>query len=323
MVNVCVIGAAGGIGQPLSLLLALNLPDKCTLSLYDVAGAAGVAADISHIDRNIDIRSANGKLPPIQADPEMKKIAAGVDLFVVVAGVPRKPGMSRDDLFNVNAGIVMDVVKTCASVSPKACFAIVTNPVNSTVPIAATVLKSLGCYDKNKLFGVSTLDIVRATRFINSERAPLSVSSVPVVGGHSDVTIVPLFSQLSVGKPIAAARIDELSKRVQDAGTEVVKAKAGKGSATLSMAAAGARFALWIVDGLMGKSNPVVYSYVDTDGTQDTAFLAIPVVLGRNGIEQRLGLGQISAYEEGLLKVAKKAVSTNIAKGESFAKSKL
>lgn len=323
MVNVCVVGAAGGIGQPLSLLLALGLPNKCTLSLYDVAGAAGVAADISHIDRNITIRWANGKLPPIQADPELSKIAQGVDLFVVVAGVPRKPGMSRDDLFNVNAGIVLDVVKTCATVSPKACFAIVTNPVNSTVPIAARVLQSLGCYDKNKLFGVSTLDIVRATRFINDERAPLGVDSVPVVGGHSDVTIVPLFSQLSVGKTISPGRLAELTKRVQDAGTEVVKAKAGKGSATLSMAAAGSRFALWIVDALMGNSNPLVYSYVDTDGTQDTQFLAIPVVLGRKGIEQRLGFGQVTPYETELLKVAKNAVSGNISKGEAFAKSKL
>jgi malate dehydrogenase len=323
MVNVCVIGAAGGIGQPLSLLLALGLPNKTTLSLYDVAGAAGVAADISHIDRDITIKWANGKLPTVPADPEMKKIAQGVDLFVVVAGVPRKPGMSRDDLFNVNAGIVFDVVKTCASVSPKACFAIVTNPVNSTVPIAASVLKSLGCYDKNKLFGVSTLDIVRATRFINDERSPLNVATVPVVGGHSDVTIVPLFSQLSVGKEISAGRLTELTKRVQDAGTEVVQAKAGKGSATLSMAAAGARFALWIVDGLLGLSNPLVYSYVDTDGSQDTKFLAIPVVLGRNGIQQRLGLGKITATEEGLLTIAKKAVTTNISKGEAFAKSKL
>lgn len=323
MVNVCVVGAAGGIGQPLSLLLALNLPYGSTLSLYDVAGAAGVAADISHIDRSINIRWANGKLPSVPSDPEMKKIAEGVDVFVVVAGVPRKPGMSRDDLFNVNAGIVFDVVKTCAEVSPKAIFAIVTNPVNATVPIAAEVMKKLGIYDKNKLFGVSTLDVLRATRFINSERAPVSVESVPVVGGHSDVTIVPLFSQLNAATKITDERIAQLTTRVQDAGTEVVKAKAGKGSATLSMAAAGARFALWIVAGLTGTANPVVYSYVDTDGTQDVPFLAIPVVLGKKGIEQRLPIGKTSPKEEELIKIAKKTVAQNIATGQKFAKAKL
>eukprot|EP00331_Platyophrya_macrostoma_P022933 CAMPEP_0176440402 /NCGR_PEP_ID=MMETSP0127-20121128/20548_1 /TAXON_ID=938130 /ORGANISM="Platyophrya macrostoma, Strain WH" /LENGTH=323 /DNA_ID=CAMNT_0017824917 /DNA_START=38 /DNA_END=1009 /DNA_ORIENTATION=- len=323
MVNVCVVGAAGGIGQPLSLLLALNLPYGSTLSLYDVAGAAGVAADLSHIDRNITVRYANGKLPSIPSDPEMKKIAAGVDIFVVVAGVPRKPGMSRDDLFNVNAGIVFDVVKTCAEVSPKAIFAIVTNPVNATVPIAAEVLKKLGIYDKNKLFGVSTLDVLRATRFINSERSPVTVNSVPVVGGHSDVTIVPLFSQLNAAKAIADTRIAQLTTRVQDAGTEVVKAKAGKGSATLSMAAAGARFALWLVDALTGNSNPTVYTYVDTDGTQETQFLAIPVVLGKNGIQQRLPIGTVSTKEEELLKIAKKTVAVNISNGQKFARSKL
>lgn len=322
MVNVAVIGAAGGIGQPLSLLLKMQLPFGSTLSLYDVAGAEGVAADISHVDSHVKVRWANGKLPTIPNDPELKRIAEGVDVFVIVAGVPRKPGMTRDDLFKVNAGIVLDIVKTVAPVAPKACFCIVTNPVNSTVPIAAQVLKKLGVYDKNKLFGVSTLDVLRATQFINEERAPFGVSSVPVVGGHSDVTIVPVLSQLPGPelKPDVAAR---LSKRIQEAGTEVVKAKAGKGSATLSMAAAGARFALWVVQGLTGAANPVVYSYVDTDGTQSSPFFAIPVVLGRGGIAKRLDIGRLNAYEQGLLKEATGVVKKNITTGEEFARSKL
>ena len=322
MVNVAVIGAAGGIGQPLSLLLMLQLPQNSILSLYDVAGAEGVAADLSHIDRNVEVRWASGKIPSVPNCPELRRIAKGVDVFVVVAGVPRKPGMTRDDLFNVNANIVLDVVKTCAQEAPKAVYCIVTNPVNSTIPIAATVLKKLGVYDKNKLFGVSTLDVLRATKFVNTERKPYYVNTVPVVGGHSDVTIVPLFSQLA-GPGLKAARIGPLTTRVQDAGTEVVKAKAGKGSATLSMAAAGARFALWVVEGLTGAGNPIVYSYVDTAGTSDTEFFAIPVILGKNGIEQRLPLGPISKDEAELLKTAKKTVVQNITKGEGFAKSKL
>jgi malate dehydrogenase len=324
MVNIAVIGAAGGIGQPLSLLLALGMPEGGTLSLYDVAGAAGVAADISHIDRQITVRWAQGKLPTVPMDPELRNIAKGVDIFVVVAGVPRKPGMTRDDLFAVNAGIVLDVVKTCATESPKACFCIVTNPVNATVPIAAQTLKKLGVYDKNKLFGVSTLDVLRATRFINNERAPLHVPTVPVVGGHSDITIVPLFSQVQRGpQELPAEKLSQLVKRVQNAGTEVVEAKAGKGSATLSMAEAGARFALWVAEGLTGALNPVVYSFVDADGTQDSPFFAIPVVLGRSGIAQRLPIGPMSAAESDMLKVAAVSVKKSIAQGEGFARSKL
>jgi malate dehydrogenase len=322
MVNVAVIGAAGGIGQPLSLLLKLRLPYGSTLSLYDVMGAEGVAADISHVDTPVEVKWAAGKFPTVPNDPALADIARGVDVFVIVAGVPRKPGMTRDDLFKVNAGICLDIVSTCGRVAPKACYCIVTNPVNSTVPIAAQALRKLGVYDKNKLFGVSTLDVLRATTFVNSARAPHRVETVPVVGGHSDVTIVPLFSQLP-GNTLPQAKLEAVSKRTQEGGTEVVKAKAGKGSATLSMAEAGARFTMWIVSALLGTAAPVVYSYVDTDGKHKLPFLAIPVVLGKNGIAERLPLGAMSDYEKKLLEEASKGIAQNIKSGEDFARSKL
>ncbi|KAG5507043.1 hypothetical protein JKF63_05789 [Porcisia hertigi] len=322
MVNVCVVGAAGGIGQSLSLLLMRQLPHGSTLSLFDVVGAAGVAADLSHVDNaGVEVKYAAGKIG-VQRDPALAELAKGVDVFVVVAGVPRKPGMTRDDLFNINAGITMDLVLTCASSSPRAVFCIVTNPVNSTVAIAAEALKSLGVYDKNRLLGVSLLDGLRATRFINEARKPLFVKQVPVVGGHSDITIVPLFHQLPGPLPDEAT-LDKIVKRVQVAGTEVVKAKAGRGSATLSMAEAGARFALKVVEGLTGAGNPLVYAYVDTDGQQETPFLAIPVVLGRCGIEKRLPIGPLHPSEEKVLKEALPEIKKNIAKGAQFARSKL
>ncbi|EAN78900.1 glycosomal malate dehydrogenase [Trypanosoma equiperdum] len=323
MVSVAVIGAAGGIGQSLSLLLLRQLPYGSTLSLYDVAGAPGVAADLSHVDRaGVTVKYAAGKLPPVKRDPALAELARGVDVFVIVAGVPRKPGMSRDDLFNVNAGIIMDLVLTCGSSSPQACFCVVTNPVNSTVPIAAEALKKLGIYNKNKLLGVTLLDGLRATRFINNARHPLAVASVPVVGGHSDVTIVPLFSQLPGPLP-EEGELTQIRKRVQVAGTEVVKAKAGRGSATLSMAEAGARFAMFVVNAITGQSSPMVYAYVDTDGTQNCSFLAIPVVLGKNGIEKRLPIGPMNAVEKEMLKQSISVVKANIEKGMNFARSKL
>ncbi|KAG8339447.1 lactate malate dehydrogenase NAD binding domain [Trypanosoma vivax] len=323
MVNVAVIGASGGIGQTLSLLLLRQLPYGSTLSLYDVAGVPGVAADLSHVDRaGITVKHAAGKLPPIKNDPALAELARGVDVFVVVAGVPRKPGMTRDDLFNVNAGIIMDIVLTCATSSPKACFCIVTNPVNSTVPIAAQALKKLGVYDKNKLLGVTLLDGLRATRFINNARHPHAVPYVPVVGGHSDVTIVPLFSQLPGTFPDEQT-MQRIRKRVQEAGTEVVKAKAGRGSATLSMAEAGARFTMFVVDALKGNSSPLVYAYVDTDGQFDCPFLAIPIVLGKNGIEKRLPIGAMNAVERQMFDKSVSVVKENIAKGNAFARSKL
>lgn len=90
----------------------------------------------------------------------------GMDLVIIPAGVPRKPGMTRDDLFNINAGIVRTLIEGCAKHCPRAFINIISNPVNSTVPIAAEVLKLAGVYDPKRLFGVTTLDVVRANTFV-------------------------------------------------------------------------------------------------------------------------------------------------------------
>ncbi|MBA0825696.1 hypothetical protein Goarm_010622 [Gossypium armourianum] len=113
----------------------------------------------------------------------------------------------------------------------------ISNPVNSTVPIAAEVFKKAGTYDEKKLFGVTTLDLVRAKTFY-AEKAKIKVGdvNVPVVGGHAGITILPLFSQATPKANLAEGDIKVLTKRTQDGGTEVVEAKTGKGSATLSMA---------------------------------------------------------------------------------------
>lgn len=94
----------------------------------------------------------------------------GADLVLIPAGVPRKPGMTRDDLFNINAGIVKTLVEGVTKSCPKAVLAIISNPVNSTVPIAAEVLKKAGVYDPKRLFGVTTLDVVRANTFVVSSQ---------------------------------------------------------------------------------------------------------------------------------------------------------
>lgn len=74
--------------------------------------------------------------------------------------------MTRDDLFNTNATIVADLVAACAKNCPRAVIAIITNPVNSTVPIAAEIMKAYNVYDEKKIVGVTTLDVVRAATFV-------------------------------------------------------------------------------------------------------------------------------------------------------------
>ena len=152
--------------------------------------------------------------------------------------------MTRDDLFNINAGIVKGLIEVAAEVAPNAFILVISNPVNSTVPIAAEVLKSKNVFNPKRLFGVTTLDIVRAETFVASivgEAEPHKLT-IPVIGGHSGETIVPLFSKASPSVSIPDDQYDTLVNRVQFGGDEVVKAKDGAGSATLSMAYAGFRY---------------------------------------------------------------------------------
>lgn len=249
----------------------------------------------------------------------MEASLAGAQIVVIPAGVPRKPGMTRDDLFNTNASIVATLAGAAAKVCPDAMIAIISNPVNSTVPIAAEVYKKAGVYNPKKIFGVTTLDVVRSNEFIGAlkEIDPASVNC-PVVGGHAGVTIMPLISQCSPAVSFDAATLKALTERIQDAGTEVVKAKAGAGSATLSMAYAAARFTDSLIKGMSGQEGVVECSYVDSDVTE-AKFFATPVVLGPNGVEKNLGLGTLTEFEQGLLAAGLPELNGSIKKGEEFA----
>ncbi|XP_068155053.1 malate dehydrogenase, mitochondrial [Drosophila tropicalis] len=309
--KVTVCGAAGGIGQPLSLLLKQN-PLVTDLSLYDIVHTPGVAADLSHID-------TKSKTAGFIGADQLADSLKGSDVVVIPAGVPRKPGMTRDDLFNVNAGIIKDISNSIAKNCPKALVAIITNPVNTCVPIAAEILKKAGVYDPKRLFGVSTLDVVRARAFIGHALGvdPQTVQ-IPVIGGHSGVTILPVLSQ---SQPLFKGNqdaIEKLTVRIQEAGTEVVKAKAGAGSATLSMAYAGARFAGSLLKGLNGEKNVIECSYVQSNITEAT-FFSTPLVLGKNGLQENLGLPKLNDYEKKLLEAAIPELKKNIQKGIDFA----
>lgn len=294
-------------------LLLKQDPLVAHLALYDVVNTPGVAADLSHIDSNAKVTAHTGP-------KELFAAVENADVIVIPAGVPRKPGMTRDDLFNTNAGIVRDLAAVIAKASPKALIAIITNPVNSTVPIASEVLKKAGVYDPKRVFGVTTLDVVRSQAFV-SELKGLDASKtvVPVVGGHAGITIIPLLSQTKPATKFTDDEIAKLTPRIQDAGTEVVNAKAGAGSATLSMALAGARFANALVRGIKGEKN-VQCAYVASDAVKGVEYFSTPVELGPNGVEKILGVGKVSAYEQKLIDASVAELNKNIAKGVAFVK---
>ena len=262
--KVAVLGAAGGIGQALALLLKTQLPSGSELSLYDIAPVTpGVAVDLSHIPTAVKIKGFSGE----DATPALE----GADVVLISAGVARKPGMDRSDLFNVNAGIVKNLVqqvaKTCSFVA--------------------------------ELKGKQPGEV-----------------EVPVIGGHSGVTILPLLSQVP-GVSFTEQEVADLTKRIQNAGTEVVEAKAGGGSATLSMGQAAARFGLSLVRALQGEQGVIECAYVEGDG-QYARFFSQPLLLGKNGVEERKSIGTLSAFEQNALEGMLDTLKKDIALGEEF-----
>jgi malate dehydrogenase len=288
--KVGVVGASGGIGQPLSLLLKLD-QRVTNLSLYDVAPITpGVAADIGHVCSPAKVAGYTGQ---DQVHDSLKDC----DLVVIPAGVPRKPGMTRDDLFTMNASIVQGIAEACVTACPKAMFLVISNPVNSTVPIFAETLKKHGVYDKKRLFGVTSLDVVRANTFVaENQNMDVNTMNVPVIGGHAGTTILPLLSQVP-GANFSEEDTKALTHRIQFGGDEVVKAKAGGGSATLSMAYAGQYFASRLMAAMSGEKDVVECAFVENDLTS-APFFATKVRLGPSGAEEVLPFGPINEFEQ-------------------------
>ncbi|KAL2522434.1 putative malate dehydrogenase [Forsythia ovata] len=212
------------------------------------------------------------KVRGFMGQQQLEDALTGMGLVIIPAGVPRFPGMTRDDLFNINAGIVKTLCEGIAKCCPKAIINLISNPVNSTVPIAAEVFKKAGTYDPKRLLGVTMLDVVRANTFVAEVLGldPREVD-VPVVGGHAGVTILPLLSQV---KPLFSFNKEEtehLTSRIQNGGTEVVEAYAA------------VKFADACLQGLRGDAGIIQCAFVSSQVTE-LPFVASRVRLGRNGV---------------------------------------
>merc|ERR1712039_758730 len=163
------------------------------------------------------------------------------------------------------------------------------------------------------IVGITTLDVVRANKFVGeiAGKDPRYIR-VPVIGGHAGTTILPLFSQDKIADTIPA-----LDEHVQNAGTDVVNAKGGKGSATLSMAYAGARLGKAVLAGMTGRS-VVECAYVASTVT-DLPYFASKVVFGEKGVKKVLDIGKLNEHETKRLEELKVALKGEIETGLKYA----
>merc|ERR1711934_1055937 len=175
--------------------------------------APGVAADLSHVEGKCKVSSVVLTVNEDRAIDKAGEILTGCDLVLVPAGVPRKPGQDRKDLLTINADIAKGTVEACAKFCPNAVVALIVNPVNSVVPAMTEMWKKAGL-DPRKVVGISTLDVVRANKFVQEITG--RPCAIPVVGGHAGKTILPVFSQDPAGRLIPAADVPALDERVQN-----------------------------------------------------------------------------------------------------------
>jgi malate dehydrogenase len=210
---------------------------------------------------------------------------ANSDVVVITAGVPRKPGMSRDDLLNINAGIVRSVAEQVAKFSPNAIMLVVSNPLDAMVYVAWKV----SGFPTNRVVGqAGVLDTARYRTFLAAELG-VSVEDVSalLLGGHGDA-MVPLPRYTSVGgipvtQLIPKERLDQIVQRTRDGGAEIVNLLK-TGSAYYAPAAAVTQ----MVESMIRDKKRVLpcAAYCDREYGVGGYFVGVPVVLGTGGVER-------------------------------------
>ena len=211
--------------------------------------------------------------------------SAGSDIVIITAGIARKPGMSRDDLLNTNAGIVKSVAEQVKATSPKAIIIVVSNPLDVMCYVA---MKASG-FPRERVIGMAgVLDTARYRSFL-AEAMDVSVRDIQamVLGGHGD-TMVPLVSYTSVsGIPVtqllAKDKLDAILDRTRNGGAEIVK-HLKTGSAYYAPSSGAVQMAEAIVND-QKRILPCAAWLQGEYGMKDL-FLGVPVKLGRNGMEK-------------------------------------
>src|SRR5215471_5739513 len=280
--RVTVVGGAGNVGATVARAVAdKELADVVIIDIADQK-AKGVALDMYQA---CPIEGSDSRIIGAGADDAGWKETANSDVVVVTSGVPRKPGMSRDDLLNVNYKIMQSVTEQVIKYSPKTIIVPVANPLDAMCQAVYRLSK----FPRERVIGMAgVLDSARMRTFISLE-LNVSVENVHafVLGGHGD-TMVPLPRYSTVaGIPItellSKERIDAISKRTADGGAEITKL-VGTSAAYYAPAAS----AVEMVEAILKDKKKILPCAAYLNGQYKTRglYVGVPVKLGRKGVEQ-------------------------------------
>jgi malate dehydrogenase len=226
--------------------------------------------------------------------------SANSDIVIITAGIPRKPGMSRDDLLNTNFKIMSDVVSKVVAQSPESILIVVSNPLDA---MAQTAYRQSG-FNRERVIGMAgVLDSARFRTFLADE-LKVSVESISafVLGGHGD-TMVPLarystMAGIPITELIAPDRLEAIIQRTRDGGAEIVK-YLKTGSAFYAPSAA----AVEMTEAILKDKKKILpcAAYLQGEYGIDGYYIGVPCKLGSNGIEQIVEI-KLTAEEDAALK---------------------
>jgi malate dehydrogenase len=284
--KITLIGA-GQIGGTLAHLIALK--ELGNVVLFDVvAGVAkGKALDIA---QSSPVNGFNINLSGTDDYEDTK----GSDVIIITAGVPRKPGMTRDDLLGINLKIIKQVGEGIRKSSPNAFVICITNPLD----VIVMALQKYSGLPKNKIVGMAgILDSSRFIYFLSQElNVPVTQIKSFVLGGHGDSMVAMIGSTEVSGKPIntlikegklSKGRLDEIIDRTKKGGAEIVK-YLGTGSAFYAPAASGVQMAESYLKDLK-KQLPCAAHLNGEYGVKDI-YAGVPVIIGNKGVEKIIEL---------------------------------
>ena len=292
--KITLIGA-GQIGGTLAHLIAIK--GLANVVLFDVAEgiAKGKALDIA---QSAPVEGFNISLKGTNNYEETKNS----DVIIVTAGVPRKPGMSRDDLLGINLKIIKEVAHGIKKTSPNAFVICITNPLD----VIVMALQKYSGLPKNKVVGMA--GILDSSRFIYflSEKLNTDTDKIKsfVLGGHGDTMVAmlnhtkvngePIYNLVKSGK-LSQKELDELVERTKKGGAEIVK-YLEKGSAFYAPASAGVEMAESYLNDL--KKELPCAAFLDGEYGVKNIYAGVPVIIGKNGVEKVIEIDLSSSEKE-------------------------
>ena len=300
MSKVTVVGA-GNVGATCANVLAVNeVANEVVLIDIKEGFAEGKAMDIM---QTAQLMGFDTVVTGVTSDYSK---TANSDVVVITSGLPRKPGMTREELIGVNAGIVKSVAKSILEYSPNAILVVVSNPMD---PMAYLALKSLGL-PKNRVIGMGgALDSSRFKYFL-SQALGCNANEVDgmVIGGHGDTTMIPLtrfasYKGIPVSNFISAEEIEKVAKDTMVGGATLTGLLG-----TSAWMAPGAA-ASFLVESIIKDQKKMIPCAASLEGEygMDDIMIGVPVIIGKNGIEKVVEL-DLNEEEKALLAASEAAV---------------